>query len=1530
MTLSYCRPALVYAVLAFTLISQGFAQHASPRARITQAVDDTDRVTSTGNVHPLARAKYDRGAVPDDTPASRMLLLLSRSAEQDAALQQLLEDQQTPGSSQYRKWLTPAEFGEQFGPADADVQAVTSWLAGQGFQVNRVTAGKTIIEFSGNAGQIRQAFHSQMHQYLVAGGQHLANATDPQIPAALAPVVKGIASLNNFERKPSSRLFGVFHRDPATGDVQPEFTVSNGSGTTYYAIGPADFATIYNTNPLRQAGINGSGRTIAVVGVTNVNLQNVTDFRNLFNLGSGNTSVVIDGPDPGIVTQPEFEALLDLEWANAAAPGASVVLVSAQETETTSGVDLAALHVIENNLADVLSVSFGTCEEALGSTENQFIQALWQQAAAQGMTVIVSSGDAGSAGCGDFNNDQVATAGLAVSGVASTPFNVAVGGTDFNDANSFATYWSSTNDTTTWLSAKSYIPEMTWNSSCAATATAANLNVCPAVPTTGTPPSSLNIVAASGGASSCSSSTGSGTSKVCQGTPKPAWQTGAGVPSDGVRDIPDVSLFSAIGTASHSFYVICNQDALPPGSPSCQFNGSSVYFVGAGGTSVAAPAFAGMIAMADQKSGTRLGNVNYLLYSLAAQPGASCGSALSQSSCIFHDVTQGNISVPCAATSPNCSVTSGGATGVLIGANGAPAYVAQAGYDLATGLGSVNGTNLVNGLASAAAGFKATTTALTLNGGTAQVTAKHGDPITVAVNITPTAATGPVSLLGGTGGIDSASLSGGLANWTSRLFPGGNYNVTAHYPGDGTRAASDSNGIAVSITPESSQTFANLVTFDLNGVPQSYTANTASYGSPYILRMDVADASATVSPSQGISSNCSQRITSCPTGSLALTANGAPLDGGSYALNSAGTAEDLHIQLSPGTYNVVASYAGDASYAASSGTNTVTITPAPVTIAAGIVPAGPYQYGDPVQIYGGLTTTSNGAQPGGTITFFDNGVPINPGFIQYTGIPYSPNLKPPYAWYNASATYGFTPVGQHVLTAQYSGDQNYASATSAPFPFSVAQAQPFVNQYGAGPNPSTPLVPVNLVVSYGGYGGASPSGAITFTDNGTALAGTVNYTTNGPRATATMTYTFTQLGSHNLVANYPGDANYAAFAQPLGNLNVVSKLSASVIQFWDYFNPCLVNYPTKMYVLFSPQGYSGPNLTGTVTFFDNGAAITGGNIDYTQSGSILEAVLTYSFPTTGTHNVTVQYNGDAIYDVSLSPQPLVMTVNSKLDASIRQMLPPSGGPLVVNRPTQLTAHVDGNYDGPSISGTVTFLENGSPLDGPVSVYLSGNWLEATLTHTFTTTGAHNITLRYEGDANYSATTSTSPNTVTVEGPVWVNLNQNQGTFSSSGGSTQLWYSVDNNTSTDSPVTVTCVVDLPGATCALTTSSFTVPANGNYYTYLNLTVPALGASQPSPSSFWRHAGGLLFFAVLLGSTIFDRKRKHTLMIASAVLIVALLSCGGGGGGGGSTTPIGGGGTTPPPPPPVSSITYHFTVTATGGGNTATAVYTATVQ
>jgi Pro-kumamolisin, activation domain/Bacterial Ig-like domain (group 3) len=970
-----------------TAISAGQGQAPFVPARITQAIDETQLVRLKGNVHPLAQARFDQGGVSDGTPMNRMLLLLQRSPEQEAALQQLMLEQQTKGSADYHKWLTPQEFGRRFGPADADIQTITQWLSSQGFQNIKVGTGKVAIEFSGNAGQVRNVFHTEIHHFLVNAKMRQSNVSDPEIPAALSPVVAGIVSLNNFPRRSMRRETGPLTARLENGRIIPEFT---GSANQFFAVGPADFAKIYSIpSPILGTGaLDGTGVTIAIIGISNVNLQDMSDFRALFGLQpANNVTVVANGPLPDINGE-EGEADLDLEVAGMVAPKATVDFVTTEDTLSASGVDLGVFFVIDNNSADVMSLSFGECEANLGAAGTSFFRGLWQQAAAQGITVTVSAGDPGSAGCDDFTSAATASNGLAISGIASSAFNIAVGGTDFDDVGNQATFWNQNpgaNDPTTRLSAKGYIPETTWNDSCAATATSANLNtVCAGA-------AAKNIVAGSGGPSEFNQ--------------KPTYQSGI-TPADGFRDIPDVSLFASDGPSTKSFYLVCQADAIPAGQPpSCATSGS-FSFLGAGGTSASSPGFAGIMALIDQSFG-RQGNANFVLYKIAQTAANTCNSSSRTdptqpppAGCVFNDITKGNISVPCAGKSPNCSSQTSGTNGVLVDPahTTTPAWTTAPNYDYATGLGSVNVANLVAAWPAAVGTFKGTTTTLTINGSATPAAFAHGTSatavVTVAPNPGPGTPTGDFSLLApaGTanGGGNSGTLSGGTQTLTGVILPGGTYNLTAHYAGDTTFAPSDSGGVPVTVNKENSGLQVGIITFNpATGAITSTSATSFAYGSPYILRFDILNH--TLSACQPfLSGGATAGCASDATGKVTITDNGSGLDQSPFNVNSAGHGEDQPIQLPAGMHTVVTSYSGDNSYNPS-GPVTLNLTVAQAATATAVVPSlSSITSGTMVTLTATVSTNSNGDAPcdgtanTGTVQFLNGSTPLT-GTVSYQG-----------------------------------------------------------------------------------------------------------------------------------------------------------------------------------------------------------------------------------------------------------------------------------------------------------------------------------------------------------------------------------------------------------------------------------------------------------------------------------------------------------------------------------------------------------------
>lgn len=933
-------------------------------------------------------------------------------------------DQQNRKSPQYHHWLTPVEFGAQFGPSDSDISAVTNWLQASGFQIAQVGKGRTVIEFSGTAGAVKKAFGTAIHKFLVKGEEHWANVGDPSIPAALAPVVAGVNSLHNFPKKSHSHFLGTYSElSKRMVSPNPEFTFGCGSGSTCYGVSPYDFATIYDLLPLWNAPtpINGTGQTIAIVGRTDINPADATTFWSLFNLNPQPTlTITHNGPAPG-VNGDEGESDLDTQWAGAAAPGATINFVTSESTETTDGVDLSAIYVVDNNLAPVMSESYGLCESALGSGGVNFYGAIWEQAAAQGITALVSAGDNGSAGCDNFNTVAAAQNGLNVSGFASTPFNVAVGGTDFNQFRKEATYWNPTNNGTTQESAKGYIPETTWNDSC-------TNGVLQFVGGTTNPETNCNNTNFSPFLDIISGSGGKSLAWL-----KPPWQTGSGVPGDNARDLPDVSLFAGNGLLN-SFYVFCQQDQSPCGLGS---------ILAVGGTSVSSPAFAGIMALVNQKWGPQ-GNANFVLYKLASkQPTA------------FHDIPAGSTnSVPCVTGTPNCTTSTGGHTvGVLSGYNTATAY------DLATGLGSVDAANLVNNWNSAT--FTPSTTSLTLNGGAA-VNVTHGTAVSVAVGVNPTAATGDVALLvspiPGSPAIDGFTLSGGAASGTTTLLPGGTYQVIAHYGGDTNFGGSYSAPSAgVTIGPETSSVFMPGLDVGSNASGPVYSTS-VTYGSPYLLRADVLNSTGALCTSaQGIA---------CPTGNISFTDNAAVLDAGTYPLNSLGFTEDQPIQLNAGAHSLVAHYGGDKSYQPSTITTAVTVTKAATAIANVAGPAFS-QPNSGFTLTATTTSASSGVAPTGQMKFLANGTVI-PGAV------FLAQTNGPNASLAATQLPSISAPGTYTITATYSGDANYAAVSSsnsitlAVFDFTTSAA--------------TPPLALNPGQSATSTITVSPVGAATFTD----------------------------------------------------------------------------------------------------------------------------------------------------------------------------------------------------------------------------------------------------------------------------------------------------------------------------------------------------------------------------------------------------------------------------------------------------------------
>jgi len=706
---------------ALALLTPAAALRAAIPNRVT-ALSGPSRSTLAHTIPVRARRAADLGQAPLDHILPSVTLHFNRSSAQQTALTQLMIDQQNPSSPRYHQWLTPAQFGAQFGLSSSDLAKVQTWLTAQGLKVTAVAPSSNFITVSGTVAQVQTALGTSIHSLSLEGEQHISNISDPVLPAALTSVVSGITGLNDFRLKPRAR----------TEVVRPDFT-SSISGNHFIA--PGDFYTIYDVSPLLSSSVNGSGVTIAVVGQTDIAISDVSAFRAAAGLSTNPPTVKLFGTDPGTRTGDIAEASLDVEWSGAVAPSASILYVYSNDV-----IGLSLINSITSNLAPIISISYGACEADWGQAHLVTLNQYFEQANVQGQTLVGPSGDTGATDC-DYQS-TIAADGLAVDFPASSPFVTAAGGTMFNEGNATGatSYWSATNGTTQG-SAVGYIPEAVWNETS---------------PTYG-------LAAGGGGVSAFFS--------------KPAWQVGSGVPADLARDVPDISLGAA---ASHDGYLYCVQGSCVNGFRAADSTLSVV-----GGTSVASPSFAGILALVEQKTGARLGNANPQIYGLA-------NSTFYNN--VFHDITTGNNNSSCVQGSPNCP--NGGTIG----------YSAGIGYDLATGWGTIDAFNLVNHWGTVASsgvgstiGANLTTTVVTTSPGTTPTCGISGGTLALSAAVTsavtgaPVAPTGTIQFLVDDVAVGApVAVANGTAAYTlnTAALTSGGHTVSAVYLGDANFAGS--------------------------------------------------------------------------------------------------------------------------------------------------------------------------------------------------------------------------------------------------------------------------------------------------------------------------------------------------------------------------------------------------------------------------------------------------------------------------------------------------------------------------------------------------------------------------------------------------------------------------------------------------------------------------------------------------------------------------------------------------------------------
>jgi hypothetical protein len=1253
--------------------SAGFQR---PLPRITEEIDDDRLASLSGNTLPVANSKTDLGRARPDLAMTDLVLVLSRSPEQQAAFDTFVASQYDPASPSFHHWLQPAEVGENFGPSTDDIATISAWLTGHGLTVAEPSKDRMSIRFSGTAAQVEKAFHTEIHNIQVNGEKHIANIRDPQIPGALAPVVSGIKALNDFRPHPLHTIGQKAKLDPSTGKwsrvPNASATLSNTAKPTAVAphpdygitvstsggsypiedVTPYDFATIYNVLPLWNAGTDGTGQTIAIAGTSDINPQDVANYRSVFGLPAGPAlnTIVANGVDPGQCTSYSgyctlgdlFENTLDVEVSGAVAKNAQIdLVVSGQTSPTTDTVYSSANYVIQNNTAKILSVSYGLCELFMGTGGNAAYNNLWETGAAEGIGIFVATGDAGSPTC----DQSLATSlpygarfGLSVNGLASSAYVTAVGGTDFAwckptinssgqsiGCSSTSPYWNPANTTTNGASAAGYIPEIPWNDSCASSLGAAYLeSLAKYMGYTGiTDPETacnfvvqknstiyqrygidlsffVNSIGGGGGASTCTTNSTDDTTTTpdpasCSGGyAKPTWQSGvSGIPSDGKRDLPDLSFFAGNGLWN-SATLVCVSATGTCVSTTGTFTEPVSQEVG--GTSVAAPQMAGVMALINQKAGVNQGSPNPELYALAAKQswaGCTAESVKTSSSCYFNDVDTSTIATPCELGAPNCSITHTGDTwGILSGFNAGNAY------DQATGLGSLNVANVVNGWTSL---FGTAPATITLT--PAQNTIVLDQPLQVVMTVAGSSGTpiGNVTIVGGGYDGGAQSLASGSYTFTIPAFSlsAGSYNLTGSYQGDSTYAQSSGTApITVNkITP--------TVSVTLN--PSSIGANT-----PITVNITVAGSATDPKPS----------------GTMQLTAGTWV----SYCTLAAGTCSiTIPVNTLPnGTDSVTVSYPGDADFTAATGSATENVSALTPAITALASPSSFYA-DDPFTVT--VNITGSGSLPTGQVTL---------GFLNIDHTAYSIQGQ------LANGKYVFNVPGNRVFAGQdrvelsYAGDSTYLpGGVDVPIKVTAAPTTTTVTPSSANIYTNAALTLNGTVTASSG----SPSGYI--------FASIGNYT-SPPGDVLNNQYSITippgtlPAGSDAIAISYQGDSYYAPSA---------TSTTVTVTQ-WTKIDPTISITPAattvgaglQLGVAVAISGSGGPG-TGSVTLSSGSWsvgpwAVINGTANFTIPSNTLPI---------GTDTLTALYNGDPTYlggtattSVTVNPSTFTLSPQNNL------------------------------------------------------------------------------------------------------------------------------------------------------------------------------------------------------------------------------------------------------------------------------------------
>jgi len=1229
--------------LALTMASALFSQTTQRANRITQDVNSGPMVTVSGNVHPLTRMATDVGASSSGMQMNSLTLNIGLSAAQQKELDALLAAQQTPGSALYHQWLTQEEYGARFGLTDADLQKVTGWLTGQGFKVQNVASSRNAIYFSGKAGQVESAFHTKLHQYRLNGETHFANATQLQVPAGIAGVLQNVRGLNNFRLKPN------VHK------ATPEYTYN---ASTHF-LTPGDWAIIYDVTSIYNAGYDGTGTHVGVVGQTYAPQTDINNFRSASGLSATKlTYVCIDTVAANctgaasISTEGDLgEADLDIEWSGGVAKNATVHFVYAPYSDVNLSV--SALNVLDalqyavesykvpgtgGAVLPVLSMSYSDCEYNLydspgvvDSSYYNWIVGVGQQANLQGQTIVVASGDSGAAGCdqqGIPANDP-AKGGAWVNVPDDSPNYTSVGGTTLDATSS--TYWNET--TNQVVTALSYIPEIVWNDTS----------------------SSYGLLASGGGVSTV--------------FPQPSWQQipngFSGTPG---RFVPDVA-FAA--SPAINAYMYCSEENNSPtygtmcakGFYSSGTGEDSVFYI-TGGTSAATPSFAGMLTLLTQKYGAQ-GNINPTLYNLALNT-ASYAT-------VFHDITNGYNEVPCVAGTSGCLVSTVG--------DNYMGWLATPGYDLATGLGSIDGGALYTALGTPA--LPATTISVTETSSsvmightasfTATVSSASSGSIAGAITFSVGGTTlGTVSITGGTATLSNVTVS------TANGFSVGSDTVTAVFGGDTDFAASVGSAILTVLPLQATTT-------TLTATPNALMA-----GGTTTLTATVASAGA-----------------GTITGTVTFTANYTTLGTVSVS-GGVATLSNLTANLGQfvsGANTVTATYSGDVNFAVSNGSTSVTVTPIATSTTVTVSPSSIMLNGGTINL--SVTVSSAGSAPNGYGQVY-----FQVGSQQFSGVAVPSSGTATVSNISVNTQNGFV-AGIDTITASYYAGWNFA-ASSGTTTLTVTPQPATTTTVTASPSSVTIGGTTTLTASVVSKTSGTPTGTVNF-----GAVGSAPLLSNGTATLANVTVSaangFTK-GTATIPAKYSGDANFAGSSGST-TMTVTALPSTMTVT----LTPTTVTAGGTTTVTAVVSGSGGITPTNGVSFI-LGSMVIGGNALSGSSVTSSIPVTSSSGFVAGSNTITASYGGDGNYSPSSATATVTMVPTYSLSALNPAAMSPGS-----SIPVPITVTSNG------YAGTVSFVavSSGSGVSAsaaPVTINSNGT-ATATLTIKASSSAANHVPVR---------------------------------------------------------------------------------------------------------------------------------------------------------------------------------------------------------